>query len=94
MTISSAVRDYIRENFLFGAEMQLSDNASLLEAGIIDSTGAMELVAFLESRFAITIDDRDLVPENLDSIAAISAFVTRRVPAVNDAPGAELAAAS
>ena len=56
----------------------LPENASLLDAGIIDSTGVLELVCFLESQFAIEIADDEMLPENLDSIAAISAYVQRK----------------
>lgn len=73
------VRDYIRANFLFGNDKGISDETSLLEAGVLDSTGVMELVAFLEERFGITIGDEDLVPENLDSICRIAALVDRRL---------------
>jgi len=79
MTIAVRIRDFIRENFLFGAHDQLRDADSLLDAGVIDSTGAMELVTFLETEFGLTLSDRDLVPENLDSVAAMSAFVTRKL---------------
>jgi len=56
----------------------LPETASLLDAGIIDSTGVLELVCFLESQFAIEIADDEMLPENLDSIAAISAYVQRK----------------
>jgi len=79
MSISEKVRDYIKENFLFGAENKIGDQASLLDAGVIDSTGAMELVSFIETQFNVEVSDRDLVPENLDSIAAITAFITRKL---------------
>lgn len=86
MTISTKIRDYIRENFLYGGKDQISDTGSLLDAGIIDSTGAMELVSFLEGEFGLQIDDQDLVPENLDSIAAMTAFVTRKTAGVQPGP--------
>lgn len=79
MTIEAKIRDYIRQNFLFGSDEQISDEHSLLDAGIIDSTGAMELVSFLETEFEVTVSDRDLVPENLDSVSAIASFVTRKL---------------
>ena len=60
MTISARVRNYIRENFLFGKEEKLAEDESLLDRGIIDSTGAMELVTFIETEFALTVNDRDL----------------------------------
>jgi acyl carrier protein len=92
MKIKTLVRTYISDNFLFGSEVQFSDSASLLESGIIDSTGAMELVAFLETQFDIMIEDRDLTPENLDSVSAISSFVTKSLGEAQKQPGAPLAA--
>lgn len=79
MTVDARVRDYIRQNFLFGSDQKLGDQDSLLDRGIIDSTGAMELVTFIESEFGVEVSDQDLVPENLDSVAAIAAFVTRKL---------------
>jgi acyl carrier protein len=92
MSVAEAVRDYIRRNFLFGSDEQLGENESLLDRGIIDSTGAMELVTFIESHFGIEVSDQDLVPENLDSIAAITAFVSRALQ--NQNPAGLAAAAS
>lgn len=79
MTTTEKIRDYIRSNFMFGGDLKIGDSDSLLDAGIIDSTGAMELVSFLEDQFGLSVDDRDLVPENLDSIAALAAFVARKL---------------
>lgn len=91
MTVAARVREYIRQNFLFGKDDQLGEQDSLLDRGIIDSTGAMELVTFIESEFSVQVDDSDLVPENLDSLAAITAFVTRKL---NEQKPAGLAAAA
>ena len=79
MSIAEKVRDYIKENFLFGADNKIGDEDSLLDAGVIDSTGAMELVSFIETQFGVEVGDRDLVPENLDSVAAIAGFITRKL---------------
>jgi acyl carrier protein len=80
LDISATVRRFIGENFMFREEVEtLSDNASLLDAGIIDSTGVLELVCFLESTFSIEIADEEMLPENLDSLAAISSYVKRKV---------------
>jgi acyl carrier protein len=76
--LKQAVRSYITENFLFGTDGGLADDASLLDNGVIDSTGVLELVAFLETQFAITVSDEELLPENLDSIAKIAAFLSRK----------------
>lgn len=72
------IRDYIVTNFLFGDGGTLGDDQSLIDAGALDSTGVLELIAFVEERFGIAIDDRDLVPENLETVNRIAAFVVRR----------------
>ncbi len=79
MEAKDQVREYIVENFLFGdAEPLTSDSMSLLDGGIIDSVGVMELVAFLEQDFEISVADDDLVPENLDSVDNLVAYITRK----------------
>ena len=76
--IHSAIRNFIEENFLFQiGDQNLADNQSLLEAGVVDSTGVLELVAFLEDTFHLQIADKDIVPQNLDTVDAITAFVER-----------------
>ncbi len=78
------IRHFIRESFLFGGDDELRDDDSFLEMGIVDSTGVLELVAFLESEWELTIDDSELVPENLDSVDNIVGFLDRkRTAAVN-----------
>ena len=88
--IGASVRQFIAENFLFREEIEsLPEDSSFLEAGIIDSTGVLELVSFLESSFGIEIADDEMLPENLDSIRAVTAYVQRKVAP----PRAQLAAA-
>lgn len=78
--ISLAVRRFIAENFLFREEADaIAHDASLLDAGIIDSTGVLELVCFLETTFGIEVADEDMLPENLDSIRAITGYVSRKL---------------
>lgn len=72
------LRHFIRESFLFGGDDELRDADSFLDMGIVDSTGVLELVAFLESEWELTIDDSELVPENLDSIDNLVAFLERK----------------
>jgi acyl carrier protein len=70
------LRSFLAENFLLGEEFRgLPGSASLIEAGIIDSTGVLELVGFLEEAYDIEITDSELVPENLDSIDNVVRFV-------------------
>jgi len=72
------IREFIVENFLFGTDDGLEDEASFLEGGIIDSTGILELVAYLEEQFGISVKDEELIPENLDSINNVVAYVNRK----------------
>lgn len=78
--VREKLRRFIVETFLFGEERDLADNTSLLEEGIVDSTGVMELVAFLEQEYDINVHDEELVPENLDSIGNILAYLKRKKP--------------
>ena len=73
------IRSFIVDNFLFGQDSALlTDDTSLLESGIIDSTGFLELVTFVERTYAITIADHELVPENMHSLRRVCAFVARK----------------
>lgn len=75
-SIETEVRQYIFDNFLFGrTEVAVSSDASFLDLGIIDSTGVLELVTFLEDQYQIKIGDEELVPANLDSLNGITRFV-------------------
>jgi acyl carrier protein len=77
--ITTKVRQFIIDNFLFREDRaSISDTESLLEAGLIDSTGILELVAFLESEFQLAVADADIVPDNLDSIERIASYVERK----------------
>jgi acyl carrier protein len=72
------VRTYIVENFLFGDDETFADDTSFLQTGLIDSVGIMELIAFLEGQFQIKIEDHELIPDNLDSIDRIAAFIQKK----------------
>ena len=78
MEHKQAIREFVVENFLFGEADGLEDDASFLENGIIDSTGILELVTYLEDTFGIEVDDEELVPENLDSIANVVQYLTTK----------------
>ena len=83
-TFTSEIREFIVANFLFGQEGKaIAADQSFLESGIIDSTGFLELVSFVEQKYGISIGDRELVPENLDSLQNISQFVSRKLEAVS-----------
>ena len=73
------IREFIIENFLFDAsDDALQNEASFLEQGIIDSTGVLELVDWLEEEFEINVEDEELIPENLDSVNLLSAYIHRK----------------
>lgn len=72
------IRQYILENLMFSDDpSQLPDDVSLLDRGIIDSTGVLEVVMFIEEAFGMKVRDSDLLPENFDSVARIADFVAR-----------------
>jgi acyl carrier protein len=78
--IASAVRRFIADNFTYRSGTKpLSESASLLEGGLIDSPRVMELIQFLETTFAIRIADDEILPENLDSINRIVGYVRRKL---------------
>jgi len=78
MTITEQVRTFITTNFYVPNPQALTDEASLLEQGIIDSTGVLEVIGFLEDSFEIAIQDDEILPDNLDSIARIVAYIGRK----------------
>jgi len=69
------IRSFIIENFLFGEDNGLKDDTSFLDEGIIDSTGVLELVTYLEEEYEIEVEDEELIPENLDSIDNIAVYL-------------------
>lgn len=76
MSIGAKIRSYIQENFLFSDDTSaFADSDSFLEQGIIDSTGVLELVFFVEEQFGIKVADREMIPENFDSVANIARFI-------------------
>lgn len=79
--VTARIRDFVVDTFLLGDDDGFEDDDSLIEGGIVDSTGVMELVSFLEETYGITIEDRELVAANLDSITRLRAFVDGKVAA-------------
>ena len=82
MDYRAVVRNFVVENFLFGEDDHLKEDTSFLESGIVDSTGILELVAFLEETFNIKLEDDELIPENLDSICNVAGYLERKVGAL------------
>ena len=77
----SRVEKFIVDTFLYGDTKGLSSETSLTEAGIVDSTGILELISFLEKAYSITVKDEELIPENLDSLQQIAQFIRSKVGA-------------
>ncbi len=77
--LKARLRALIAERFSFGGPAELpADEASLLESGVLDSTGVLELIAALEASFGIRVEDDEILPENLDSVAAIAGYLQRK----------------
>ena len=73
------IREFLAKNFLLSSEeFPYADSVSLLEEGVVDSTGVLELIQFLESTFDIEVEDSEAVPDNLDSVHSLLTFVTRK----------------
>jgi acyl carrier protein len=79
MDIKSQVRDFANKNFYVPEGTHIADDKSLLDQGVIDSTGVFELIGFIEDTFAVTVEDTETLPENLDSIDRIAAFIERKL---------------
>ena len=78
MDYKEVIREFIIDNFLFGDDSGIDENSSFLDNAIIDSTGILELVTFLEETYDIRVEDEELIPENLDSIQNIEKFLIRK----------------
>lgn len=76
--IEREIRSFVIDNFLFGQTLDLQPEDSLLGRGLIDSTGVLELVDFLEEHYAITVEDEEVIPSNLDSVKNIVTYVTSK----------------
>jgi acyl carrier protein len=81
MNVSQRVKQFIVENFYVSNPSELTDGASLIQGGWIDSTGMLEMITFIEQEYGVRIVDTEITPENFDSIERIAAFVAARRPA-------------
>jgi acyl carrier protein len=83
--IQEKIRTFVTDNFLFGQDGgKLSNDDSLIEFGVIDSTGVLQLVAFLEEEFKIRVADDEVIPQNLDSLRRLAEFVQRKLVSIGD----------
>ncbi len=79
METKGEIRNFIIENFFYGQDDNtLDDNTSFLQNGIIDSTGVLELVSFLQEKYTIHVADDELIPDNLDSLSKVDAFIKKK----------------
>ncbi len=77
--LSKQVREYIVENFMIGQdESELTNNQSFLETGLLDSTGILEVIGFLEETFEFDVEDEEMIPENLDSVDNLVGYINRK----------------
>jgi acyl carrier protein len=86
MNQGELVRKFVVDNFLFGDGGDLSEETSLLGSGVIDSTGILELINYLEQAFNITVEDNDIIPENLDSLRNISCYLEHKLNGTPSTP--------
>ena len=78
MDVLQSVKAYVVENFLFGDDSRIGPDTDFLENGILDSTGVLELVGFLEEKFGIRVEDDELVPDNMNSLEKIAGYISRK----------------
>ena len=78
MDTRAKVREFVIQNFYMPDPAALADDASLIDLGVVDSTGVLEVITFLENTFSVIVEEAETIPENLDSIARITAFVERK----------------
>lgn len=82
MNYPDEVRAFVVSNFLFGDASSLDNDTSLLGSGIVDSTGILEMIMFLEQQFTIMVAPEEMVPDNLDSVNRIARFIARKHPMI------------
>ena len=78
-SIQKEIRQYVFENFIVDDDEDFSDDESFLESGLIDSTGILELITFVEENYEIEIEDEEMIPDNLDGIAKVARFVASKM---------------
>lgn len=82
--VKGEVRAFIAQNLVYSDNgLAYSDDASLLENGVLDSFGVMEVIVFVEEHYDVSVEDREIVPANFDSVESIAAYVTRKTAKEN-----------
>lgn len=85
MDVLETVKAYVVENFLFGDDSRIGPKTDFIENGILDSTGVLELVGFLEEKFAIRVEDDELVPDNMNSLEKITLYISKKTGKIQPA---------
>ena len=83
LQIQDTVREFIRKNFVFDPNTSFTDDESLLGTGVIDSTGILELIGFLEEKYRLQFEDNELIGENFDTVQKITAFLSGKLAQQN-----------
>src|SRR6516164_5260037 len=78
MKIENQIKQFVLKNLYFTEDNSLDDDASFLETGVVDSTGVMELVAFVQAEFGVTVEPQEIVVDNFDSVSKVARFVRRK----------------
>lgn len=79
MSHKKEIQDFVVANFLFGEAAPLEDDASFLDTGVVDSAGVLELIDFLEGTYGIRIESNEMLPDNLDSVNRVNAFLKKKL---------------
>lgn len=79
--VKEVVRKFLLDNFVMGSDITIADGASFMEGHILDSTGFIELISFIEETFGVKVDDEEMLPENFDSLANIENYLGRKLAA-------------
>ena len=83
IAVADEIRQFVIENFLFGKGESLQDGESLLDKGVIDSTGVLELIQFIEDRYDIKIEDEEATPHNLDGVNSVANYVCKKLAIIS-----------
>lgn len=77
--LKTELRQFVIETFLFGDESEtFADSDSFMQTGIVDSTGILEITNFVEEKYAVTIENEEMIPANLDSVENLAQFISRK----------------
>ena len=85
MDVLETIKAYVVENFLFGDDSRIGLDTDFIENGILDSTGVLELVGFLEEIFGIRVEDDELVPDNMNSLEKITLYISKKTGKIQTA---------